>query len=125
MSSTSLNAQIKATERIILNRHRVIDKRATMLTQKLYQQMTTPAALLLAVGIGFVVGELSKSRSTSNKPHATQTSLRTLLNLITSARTVYATLPIAWLMKSRYKMNVSGQTPEQRCAGNRQRSRHD
>jgi hypothetical protein len=131
MSSTSLNAQIKATERLILNRQQVVDRRTTMLTRTLYQQMTTPETLLLAAGIGFIVGELSKCRrSTSDKPHTPQTtSLRTLLNLITSARALYAALPIAWLMKSRYQMDTSGQTPEQRfhtvSAGNHRRSRRD
>jgi hypothetical protein len=128
MSSKSLNAQIRTTERLILNRQRVIDKRATMLTRKLYQQVTTPVPLLLAAGIGFILGELSNCRNTSNKSHATQTtSLRTLLSLITSARALYAGLPVAWLMKSRYQMNASGQTPEQRfntvSTANRRRSR--
>ncbi len=102
----SLTAQIRDAERQVLNRQREVGVRAATLVRKIHQQMTAPATLLLAGGIGFIIGELtkrqtSKFRSTADKPRTAETSpLTTALNLITSAHTLYMALPIAWMMKS-------------------------
>ncbi|MDD5410809.1 MAG: hypothetical protein PHF31_05245 [Methylobacter sp.] len=102
----SLTAQIRDAERQVLNRRRGVGVSAATLVRKIHQQMTSPATLLLAGGIGFIIGELTKcqptnSRGTANKPRAAKASpLTTALNLITSVRTLYMALPIAWMMKS-------------------------
>jgi len=67
--------------------------RAATLIKKIHQEITAPSTLLLAGGIGFIIGELTKPqttniRDTANKQSATETSpLRTALNLITSVHT--------------------------------------
>ena len=102
----SLTAQIRDAERQVLSRQRGGNVRAAMLVRKIRQQMTAPATLLMAGGIGFIIGELTlhqpqKSRGTADKPGAAEASpLTTALNLITSAHTLYMALPIAWMMKS-------------------------
>jgi hypothetical protein len=68
--------------------------------------------LLLAVGIGFIIGELTKrqptkSPGTANKPRAAS-PFTTALNLITSVRTLYMALPIAWMMKSIHQPSTVG-----------------
>jgi hypothetical protein len=121
----SLNAQIKDVERQIANRQRKVDACAVVLVDKIQQQLqqelvVTPATLLLAGGIGFILGELTqypshKIHNTAHKRGAAETSpLKTALNLITSARTLYAVLPLAWLMQSRYQTRASSQMPKQR-----------
>jgi hypothetical protein len=102
----SLTAQIRDAERQVLNRQRRVGVSAATLVRKIHQQMTAPATLLLAGGIGFIIGELTKrqppkSPGTADKPRADEPSpLTTALNLITSIRTLYMALPIAWMMKS-------------------------
>jgi len=118
MMPESLTAQINAAERQVLNRQQEVGIRTTTLVRKIHQQMTTPATLLLAVGIGFIIGELTKRQTskkrpgTVDKPQATETSpLRIALNLITSARTLYTALPLVWMMKSYRQPGASDQTP--------------
>ncbi|MBK9662333.1 MAG: hypothetical protein IPO71_04260 [Nitrosomonas sp.] len=65
----SLAAEIKDAELQVLECQRMVIVRADTLMQKTQQQMTAPASLLLAGGIGFVIGELTKSKSF--KPHGT------------------------------------------------------
>ena len=102
----SLTAQIRDAERQLLNRQQEVNIRTTMLVRKIHQQMTAPATLLLAGGIGFIIGELTKrqppkSPGTADKSRVAKTSpLTTALNLISSVRTLYMALPIAWIMKS-------------------------
>jgi len=114
----SLTAQINAAERQVLNRQQEVGICTTTLVRKIHQQMTAPATLLLAGGIGFIIGELTKRQTskkrpgTGDKPQATETSpLRIALNLITSARTLYTALPLVWMMKSYRQPDASGQTP--------------
>jgi len=118
MMPKSLTAQINATERQVLNRQQEVGIRTTTLVRKIHQQMTAPATLLLAGGIGFIIGELTKRQTskkrpgTGDKPQAAETSpLRIALNLITSARTLYTALPLVWMMKSYRQPDASGQTP--------------
>ena len=120
----SLNAQIKEVEQQIAKRQRKVDACAAILVTNLQQQAqqkitVTPATLLLAGGIGFIIAELTKcpvqkSQSTADKRGAAETSpLKIALNLITSARTLYAALPLAWLMTSRYQHPHPEKIPDQ------------
>jgi len=114
----SLRAQIKAAERELLNRQRRVGVRTATLVRNIHQQVTAPATLLLAGGIGFILGELTqrqttKSRGVADKVRTTETiPLRTALSLMTSIHTLYTALPLAWLMKSFYQPDLSGQTSE-------------
>jgi len=119
--SGSLESKISDVERQVLQRQQRVGIRTTTLIQKIHQQMTAPATLLLAGGIGFIMGELTarqtpNSGGNADKPRAAETSpLTTALNLITSVRTLYMALPIAWIMKSFNQPGASG-----RQASNRQ-----
>ncbi len=114
----SLRTQIGDAERELLNRQRRVGVRTATLVRNIHQQVTAPATLLLAGGIGFILGELTqrqttKSRGAAGKLRTTETTpLRTALNLMTSIHTLYTALPLAWLMKSFYQPDLSGQTSE-------------
>jgi len=114
----SLKAQIRAAERELMNRQQRVGVRTATLVRNIHQQVTAPATLLLAGGIGFILGELTqrqsaKSRSAAGKLRTTETTpLRTALNLMTSIHTLYTALPLAWLMKSFYQPDLSGQSSE-------------
>lgn len=108
--STFLEDQIKDAQWQVVKHHQAVDYRTNVLVRNIYRQLTDPASLLLAGGIGFIIGELTKrrpssSRSTADKAHGTRTEttspLKVALNLLTSAQTLYTALPLAWLVKSR------------------------
>lgn len=115
--ATSINTQIKDTEQQILNHQRAIDSRTDALAGKIPQQIVVkPANLLLAASIGFIVGELTKKHAgTADNPQAAETSpLDVALSLVGSARTLYAALPLALMIKSYYQTNA----PEQNTRAN-------
>lgn len=119
--SRSLAAQIRAAEQQIVIRQQGVGVRTATLIKKIHQEITAPSTLLLAGGIGFIIGELTKRpttniRDTANKQNTTETSpLRTALNLLTSMHTLYTALPIAWMLKSFQKPRGSSrQVPERR-----------
>jgi len=113
----TLTVQIRDTERQLLSRQQEIDLRTATLIRKIHRQLATPTTLLLAGGIGFIIGELTKHhppkfRSSALRPHTAGTSpLRIALNLMTSARTLYTALPIAWMMKSYYQQETPDKMP--------------
>lgn len=106
INPTSLSVQIKDAEQKILSRQRNICVSADMLVRKVQQQMIAPTTFLFAVGVGFLLGEItkhqpSKARGITDKPHTVEASpLRTALSLVTSIQTLYTALPIAWMIKS-------------------------
>jgi len=110
--SKLLADEIKDAEWQVIKRQQLIDYRTHTLARKIYQQLTEPGSMLLAGGIGFIIGELtkrqpSKARGTAVKDRrrgteSTETSpLKAAVNLFTSMQTLYTALPLAWLMKSR------------------------
>ena len=56
----SLAEQIADAERRIVERRQWIAKRRVFLAQHIRQRATSPAALLLAGSLGFIVGELTR-----------------------------------------------------------------
>jgi len=112
--SKSLTAQIREAEQQILICQRGVGVRAATLVKKIHQEMTASSTLLLAGGIGFIIGELTKHQTTNNtdtanKQRTTETSpLRIALNLLTSIHTLYTALPIAWMIKSFHQPRASG-----------------
>jgi hypothetical protein len=134
----SLTAKILDAEQQMSKRQEEVGVRAAMLVRKIHQQMTAPATLLLAGGIGFIIGELTERQTpkflgTADKARAGETTpLRTALNLMTWVHTLYTALPIAWIIKSFHQPGASGQAPEQQvrpvaaasdAAGSRRRSK--
>jgi len=115
-----LTDQIKDAEWQVLKRQQAIDFRTTTLVRKIYQELTDPASLLLASGIGFIIGEITKRqtpkvRGTIDKAQSTGAGpLGIALNLLTSARTLYTALPLAWIMKSRHRPGTSTQAPRRK-----------
>ncbi|HEY8160619.1 MAG TPA: hypothetical protein VIF10_18175 [Methylobacter sp.] len=108
--SAFLEDQIEDAQWQVVKHHQAVDYRTNVLVRKIYRQLTDPASLLLASGIGFILGELTKrrpssSRGTADKAHSppteTTSPLKVALNLLTSAQTLYTALPLAWLVKSR------------------------
>ncbi|MGZ4971055.1 MAG: hypothetical protein ACXV7H_16215, partial [Methylobacter sp.] len=67
--SKFLDDQIRQAEWRVQKHQQMVDLRTTTLVQNIYRQLTDPASLLLAGGIGFILGEVTK-RQTS-KPRAT------------------------------------------------------
>jgi hypothetical protein len=137
--SRSLTAQIRAAEQQIVIRQQGVGVRTATLIKKIHQEITAPSTLLLAGGIGFIIGELTRRQTTNirdsaNQQNTTETSpLRTALNLITSVHTLYMALPIAWKVKFFGKPGTSSRQVSQQqaqpvsaasdSADNRRRSR--
>jgi hypothetical protein len=112
----SLSAQIKDSEQQVLDGQRKVGVRTAKLVQKIKQQMTAPGTLLLSAGIGFILGELTKSKpyrpgDTFIRSGNTEISpLRIALSLMTSIQTLYAALPMIWILKSFIHPDSSRQT---------------
>ena len=66
--SSSLTAKIRDAEQQLLTRQRRVGVRTDALIKNIHRQMTAPSTLLMTVGIGFILGELTKPRSSSNHP---------------------------------------------------------
>jgi len=118
--SMSLTAQIRNAEQKILIRHRGVSVSATTLIKKIHHEMTAPSTLLLAGGIGFIIGELTKRQTTSspdatNKRSTVQISpVKTALNLITLVHSLYIALPVSWKSKLFYQFCEPGRQTSER-----------
>ncbi len=117
--SKRLTDSISDAELQLSNRQRQINVRTTQLVHDIHRQMTAPASLLLAGGIGFLMGELTQRNppKIQSNPNATPsvdtTPLQDLLKLITFGRTAYTTLlPLAWMVKS-FRQRDASPPPEQ------------
>ena len=132
--SKSLSAQIREMEQAVMNRQRRLGICNATLIRTIHQKLTAPTTLLMAGGIGFLIGELTQrpthnGDSTANKTCPADASpLRTALNLISSVYTLYTALPLAWIIKSCHQSGASGLTPKQQlhpaaASGNRRRSK--
>ena len=103
--SNSLTAKIRDAEQQLVIRQRGVGIRTDALIKKIHRQITAPSTLLMTVGVGFILGELTQRRTSNNHPVAGKqrtygaSPLRTALNLITSIHTLYMALPIAWKIR--------------------------
>jgi hypothetical protein len=85
-----------------------------------YQQMTAPATLVLAGGIGFILAEITKGQSskisgTADKSNASEASpLKIALKILVSVHTLYTALPLAWIIKFFHNHDATsgGQAPQ-------------
>ena len=102
----SLRAQIRAAERTLLYRQQRVGVSTATLVRNINREVTAPLTLLLAGGIGFILGELTRRQTTPSTgaagklPTTKATPLTTGLNLMTSIHKLYTALPIAWMLKS-------------------------
>lgn len=108
---SSLKDEIKDTERHRLIHEWKLSAQADKLVQDIHQQITAPGTLLLACGIGFIIGELSKRRPApkSDRTGGKKSPFKAAISFITSAHTLYSALPLSWLIKSFYRPDSSGQ----------------
>ena len=125
--SNSLTAKIREAEQQILIRQRVIGVRTNTLIKKVNQEITAPSTLLVTFCIGFIIGELTKRQTSGTSAIADKqqtagsSPLKTTLNLLISAHTLYTALPTAWKIKLFHQPQASDiQAPVQQCreAGN-------
>lgn len=103
----SLSAQIRATERRVSNRRRQFGIHTAAISQKIGKQLSTPPNLLLASGIGFIIGEFTRQTpqaiDKANEGQTSKTSpLKIALNLFSSIHTLYTALPLFLIIKSTY-----------------------
>lgn len=114
----SLKAQIRDTERRVLQREALVRLGKIKLIGNLHRQITSTASLMLAGGIGFMTGELSKcpkhqlSASAVNAHSTEKTPLRNAITLILMARTFYTSFPVTWLIKRFKQSEISARQPD-------------
>ena len=121
--SKSLTAQIREAEQQIVIREQGLGVNAATLIKKIQHKITAPSTLLLTFGFGYIIGELTKRQTTNNrgatagKQRTTGTSpLKTALNLMTTAHTLYRALPITWKVRFFGKPGTSSrQAPERQA----------
>jgi len=105
-SPMSLAYQIDVAEQQILNRQGKIHIHARQLISQIRQRLIAPSSFFVAGSFGFALGELTKSQRSESRGAAVQPAalavspLKVALNLLTSARTLYTALPLAWISKS-------------------------
>ncbi len=76
----SLTIRVMHAERQVLHRRQLVGVRACMLGQRIREQLTSPAMLLVAGSVGFVAGYFTKRRaSTPSSTEAPRGSANTLL----------------------------------------------
>ena len=66
-SPASLMTQITDTERKILDQRWSVRLRASMLNRSIRRRLTSPTMLLLAAGVGFITGKLTKRHAAERK----------------------------------------------------------
>jgi hypothetical protein len=112
----TLNAQIKQAECQVALRQQRVGVRAATLARQIGHDLTTPTSLLLAGGVGFGLGELTR-RSTPSCPEtngppagAETTPLQTALDMLLSARRLYVSLaPLVWIVASWQPAKTNGE----------------
>lgn len=118
MSTNSLTAQIKDAERQVLHHKEDVRVSADRLVKMIRHQMTSPSTLLMAGGMGFMLGETTRHQNpdktgSTGKPRQAETSpIMTAINLMISIHTLHAALPWAWLMETFNKPQTSAPITE-------------
>jgi hypothetical protein len=98
--ATSLIVQVMQAERQVTHRRRLLGVRASMLGQCIRRQLTSPAVLVLAGGLGFVAADCTKRQtstpSNTERPRASHNQLfGRALKLIALARILSRAFPPA------------------------------
>jgi hypothetical protein len=57
LDTMSLSAQIDQTEQRLLNRRRLVNRQNAELRSRVHDQITSPAVLVSAASLGFLLGE--------------------------------------------------------------------
>jgi hypothetical protein len=110
----ALTVRIKEIEQQVLDRRQCVHARANTLVRHLKHEMTLPTTLLLAGGVGFIVGELTKQRSSKKERQAIKrdiearletTPLKETVNFVSLAR--HLTLPLGWIVDAFFQEGIS------------------
>jgi hypothetical protein len=114
----SLAVQVMLAEGQVLHRRRLVGVRASLLGQCIQSQLTSPAMLLLAGGLGFVAGHFTKRQasapSNTKGPRASHNKLfGKALKLIALARILSRSFPSA-VMDPSVQSGLPSQPPEPR-----------
>jgi hypothetical protein len=105
-------------ERQVLDRRRVVGLRVSMLVQNLRRQLTSPATLFFAGGLGFAAGHITErqafTQSNAEHPRASHNKLfGKALKLIALVRILSRTFPSA-VMDPSVQSGSSSQAPTPR-----------
>lgn len=102
----SLNAQIYGAEQQLIRRRLGVNKNGSQLLQHLQQRITEPASLGLAVGVGFIVAELTQHQPQQTFS-AVKPSVLTEMTILSIAQSciafmheLYTVLPLILMAKS-------------------------
>ena len=117
--TSSLTVKISEAECRLQNRQRFVRVRGAALGRTLHRRMTAPTMLLLAGGLGFLMGELTRrptpqSRGTDRSPDSGYPFFEIVLNFIklaTWARALFTALPGAGTQPSS-PLQAPVQTPD-------------
>jgi hypothetical protein len=92
-----LTAQVTQAEQRLLDRHQMVDYRASRLRDNLRKQLSSPAMLLVAGAIGFAAGTLKKRQTSSpnNEGASHGKWLRVALKLMSLATALFRLRPSA------------------------------
>lgn len=60
LDTMSLSAKIDKTEQRLLNRRRLVNRQNVELRNRVHDQMTSPAVLVSAASLGFLLGEITQ-----------------------------------------------------------------
>lgn len=123
-NSGNLTDEIRETELQIIDRQHRAQVHANRLVRDLRKELASPATLILAGGLGFIIGELTKGPSkkkegstASNKRRESEstsfaaavTPLIKVLGLQNLAPSLYQALPLAvmWIMDTFHPRNAA------------------
>jgi hypothetical protein len=116
IKNKSLKAQIKDAEQELFKHQQKFDVQSKKLIRDIYRQIT-PATPLLAAGIGFIIGELTRrpqSRGVPGKRRDTAATVwKTALNLMTALQTLNTAWPLDLVLKRVSQPDASRQTCKQ------------
>lgn len=107
--SGTLAAQIEETERQLMIRQRRAHIHADTLFRDLQKEMTSPTTLVVASEVGFILGELTRRPSESERKTANRESdhasradkaspLKEALDLGSLLAAIYQAVPLAWIV---------------------------
>lgn len=110
----ALTVQIKETGQQVMDQQQCVHARTSTLVRHLKHEMTLPTTLLLAGGVGFIVGELTKRPPKKERQAIKRdiearleaTPLKEAVNFVSLARR-HLTLPLMWVVDTFLQEGIS------------------
>jgi hypothetical protein len=115
----SMAYEIKKAERRIISRQARLEQRKNTLIRHLHRRLTTPTALVLAGGAGFIIGDLTAPRPSrrpadsakSKRAASGESSLTKVLNWISWWNTLTTAWPLTALSHAFQAQSGAPQPP--------------